>query len=90
MIGAILGIIGGAVEYILLKRLALSATSGKEINTTVLVLNVFAQILLPVCLLVFCALAVRAQLLACGIAMAAALLISATVNFIVQMRRRSK
>lgn len=88
MLGAILGIVGGALEYILLKRLATTATSGKETDTTVLIFNIFAQILLPVCVLLVCALLLREQLFSCGVAMAAALLIASTVNFIIRMRRR--
>ena len=89
MIGAILGIIGGFAQFMLLKKLADTVTSGKEIGTRTIIL-VLAQISLPVCILTLCALLIKDQLLYCGIAMATALMLTSIITFVVRMRRKSK
>ena len=89
MIGVILGAVGGALQFLLLKKLADAVTSNKDINTKTILL-VFAQIPVPVCILLVCALWLRSQLLYCGIGMAFVLIALAVITFVVRMRRKSQ
>lgn len=89
MIGFIWGAIGGAVQFLLLKKLALAITSGKEIDIKI-VLCIIGQIFFPICVLLLCALIILEQLVYCGIGIAAVLLICAVITFILRMRKGTK
>ena len=89
MIGAILGITGCMAQFFLLKKLVNIVTSGKKFNVKI-ILCIAAQIPLPVCILLLCALFFREQLIYCGIGMAGMLLLLSIITFIVHMGKESK
>ena len=88
MLGLFIGIISGVIQFFLLLKFTTSVTGGKAGGKTV----IFAvtQFLLPLAVLILCALFLNANLMWVGIGMAAALIGSAIVKFVLLSKKDKK
>lgn len=85
MIGAVIGILSGLVQFSLLFY-AVRAISRQQIR----LLPLIGQFFCPLAGLLLCAFVRKEQLLVCAVCIISILLLGAVVNFLVQLRRKDK
>ena len=87
LLGLIIGIASGAVQFLMLAKFTSSVTGG-SFNKKTALFAVF-QFALPFAVLVFCALFIQGGLLWAAIGMTASLMLSAFIRFIINTKKPS-
>jgi K+ transporter len=84
VLGLLIGVVSGAVQFFLLARFTLSATSGK-MGFSAVVYGLI-QFFLPFAVLVLCAVFLRSDLIWAASGIAGTLIIASVVKFILERR----
>ena len=85
MLGFIIGAISGVIQFLLLSKFIDEITRGKMTNKAVIF--AVSQFLLPLIVLISCALLLSQSLLLTGISMAATLIILAIIKLFLSVRK---
>jgi hypothetical protein len=88
MLGLIIGVISGVIQFLLLQRFTSVLSTGKFTKKTVIF--AITQFLFPFAVLVVCAFLISDSLMWIGIGMALALITCAITKFLIMSKNRAK